>query len=497
MNANLKVYNTLSRKKEVFEPINPPFVGMYVCGPTVYSDPHLGHARSNINFDVIFRYLQYLGYKVRYVRNITDVGHLTDEVADAGEDKIQKKAKLEQLEPMEVVQQYTNSFHSLLRKINVLPPSIEPRASAHIPEQIKITEDILKNGFAYESNGSVYLDIKKYATQFNYGELSGRNTEDLLEGTRALDGQEGKINSMDFALWKKASPEHLMQWDSPWGSGFPGWHLECTAMSTKYLGKQFDIHGGGMDLQFPHHESEVAQSNACFHCNPAKYWLHNNMVTINGQKMARSIGNFITAEQLFTGNHPLLERAYSPMTIRFFVLQAQYRGTLDFSNEALVAAAKAYKKIINGLRVVKQLKQEDTTPIILNTALNEEIISLCEDCFVGLNDDFNTAATLASLFNLLKKINSFQSKTVDIQTIAASTMTLVQKTYVDIVENILGLVEEKVADSSGLMDGLMELYSEAKVQKDYTKIDKIRAYFKAEGVIIKDSKTTVDWQYEE
>lgn len=497
MNANLKVYNTLSRKKEIFEPINPPFVGMYVCGPTVYSDPHLGHARSNINFDVIFRYLQYLGYKVRYVRNITDVGHLTDEAADAGEDKIQKKAKLEQLEPMEVVQLYTNTFHDLLRKINVLPPSIEPRASAHIPEQIKITEDILKKGYAYESNGSIYLDIKKYATQYNYGELSGRNTEDLLEGTRALDGQEGKVNSMDFALWKKASPEHLMQWDSPWGSGFPGWHLECTAMSTKYLGKQFDIHGGGMDLQFPHHESEVAQSNACFDCNPAKYWLHNNMVTINGQKMARSLGNFITAEQLFTGNHPLLERAYSPMTIRFFVLQAQYRGTLDFSNEALVAASKAYKKIINGLRVVKQLTQDNTAPINVNAPLNEEIISLCEDCFAGLNDDFNTAATLASLFNLLKKINSFQAKTVDIQTIAASTMALVQKTYIDIVENILGLIEEKVADSSGFMDGLMELYSEAKVQKDYAKIDKIRAYFKAEGVIIKDSKTAVDWQYEE
>ncbi len=497
MNANLKVYNTLSRKKEVFEPLNAPFVGMYVCGPTVYSDPHLGHARSNINFDVIFRYLTYLGYKVRYVRNITDVGHLTDEVSDAGEDKIQKKAKLEKLEPMEVVQQYTNSFHQMLKKINVLPPSIEPRASGHIPEQIKITNEILQNGFAYESNGSVYLDIEKYATRYAYGELSGRNTEDLLEGTRALEGQEGKKNAMDFALWKKASPEHLMRWDSPWGEGFPGWHVECTAMSTKYLGKQFDIHGGGMDLQFPHHESEVAQANACFGCNPAKYWLHNNMVTINGQKMARSLGNFIAAEQLFIGEHPLLERPYSPMTVRFFILQAQYRGTLDFSNEALIAAAKAYKKIINGLKAVKKLAQDPEKPIATNEALNEEIVKLCEDCFTGLNDDFNTAAAIASLFNLLKKINSFSTLATDVHTISIDTFAQMQKTYIDVVENILGLVEEKITDSDGFIHNLLELYSEAKAQKDYPKVDKIRAYFKAEGLLIKDSKTTVDWQYEE
>lgn len=497
MNTDLKVYNTLSRKKEIFEPLNPPFVGMYVCGPTVYSDPHLGHARSNINFDVIFRYLTYLGFKVRYVRNITDVGHLTDEAADAGDDKIQKKAILEKLEPMEVVQQYTNSFHQVLRKINVLPPSIEPRASAHIPEQIKITKDIINNGLAYESMGSVYLDIAKYATQYPYGELSGRNTDELLEGTRTLAGQEGKKNQMDFALWKKAAPEHLMRWDSPWGEGFPGWHLECTAMSSKYLGTQFDIHGGGMDLQFPHHESEVAQSNACFGCNPAKYWLHNNMVTINGQKMGRSLGNYITAEQLFTGTHPLLDKPYSPMTVRFFILQAHYRGTLDFSNEALTAAAKAYKKIINSLVIVKKLNQEPTIPISLNGALDVEIIKMCEECFAPLNDDFNTAAAIASLFNLTKKINSFHSKTVDIQTISLATFHHLQKTYIDVVENILGLVEEKVNDADGFINGLIELYTHAKAHKDYATVDKIRAYFKAEGLLIKDAKHGIDWQYEE
>ncbi|TAH27748.1 MAG: cysteine--tRNA ligase [Cytophagales bacterium] len=497
MQGILKVYNTLSRKKEIFEPLNSPFVGMYVCGPTVYSDPHLGHARSNINFDVIYRYLKFLGYKVRYVRNITDVGHLTDEVADSGEDRIQKKAKIEKIEPMEVVQQYTNSFHQMLKKINVLPPSIEPRASAHIPEQIKITQKIIENGYAYESNGSVYLDIQQYAAKFKYGELSGRNTEELLEGTRALEGQEEKKNPMDFALWKKASPEHLMRWDSPWSEGFPGWHLECTAMSTKYLGNQFDIHGGGMDLQFPHHESELAQSNSCFGCTPAKYWLHNNMVTINGQKMARSLGNFITVEELTTGNHVLLEKAYSPMTIRFFILQAHYRGTLDFSNEALSASTKAYKKIINGLKIIKTLKPDEGANESINSTLDAEIIKFCNDCFLGLNDDFNTAATIASLFNLLKKINSFNTNQSDINTIQKSTFELLQKTYIDIVENILGLVEEKTTNSSGFINGLLELYSDAKNQKDYAKVDKIRSYFKSEGLLIKDSKTLVDWQYEE
>lgn len=496
MNEALKVYNTLSRKKEIFEPINPPFVGMYVCGPTVYSDPHLGHARSNINFDVIFRYLKYLGYKVRYVRNITDVGHLSDD-ADLGDDKIQKKAILEKLEPMEVVQQYTNSFHKILEKINVLPPSIEPRASAHIPEQIKIAAEILEKGLAYESNGSIYLDIAAYATKFNYGELSGRNYEDLLEGTRALAGQEEKKNSMDFALWKKASPSHLMRWNSPWGEGFPGWHLECTAMSTKYLGNQFDIHGGGMDLQFPHHESEVAQSNACFGCNPAKYWLHNNMVTINGQKMGRSLGNYITAEQLFAGDHPLLEKPYSPMTIRFFVLQAHYRGTLDFSNEALTAAGKAYKKIINSLVVVKKLQHDDSIPIVLDKDLDAEVIKLCQDCFDALNDDFNTAAAIAGLFSLSKKINSFYSKTQNINGLSEATLDLLKSTYKSVVEDILGLLEEKVTDNDGFISGLLELYHTAKSQRDYVTVDKIRSYFKAEGLLIKDSKTGIDWQYEE
>src|SRR6478735_10230834 len=334
---DLKIYNTLSRTKEVFTPLAPPYVGMYVCGPTVYGDAHLGHGRSAITFDVLFRYLKYKGYKVRYVRNITDVGHLEQD-ADHGDDKIAKKARLEKLEPMEVVQRYTDAYHQMMSALNVLPPSIEPRASGHIPEQIEMTTDIIKQGFAYESQGSVYFDVEKYNKDNHYGKLSGRIVEDMLSGTRELEGQEGKRSSLDFALWKKASPEHIMQWESPWSKGFPGWHLECSAMSTKYLGKQFDIHGGGMDLLFPHHECEIAQAKSSNKEAPAKYWMHNNMVTIGGQKMSKSLNNFITFNELLSGSHTLLERAYSPMTVRFFILQAQYRSTLDFSNDALVAA---------------------------------------------------------------------------------------------------------------------------------------------------------------
>lgn len=497
MNSKLKVYNTLSREKEVFEPINAPSVGMYVCGPTVYSDPHLGHARSNINFDVIFRYLTYLDYKVRYVRNITDVGHLTDEDNDSGEDKIQKKAKLDQIEPMEVVHKYTLSFHKILEQLNVLSPSIEPRATAHIIEQIEATEKAIAQGYAYESKGSVYMDVEKYSKTHQYGILSGRNIESMLEGTRALDGKDDKRNPIDFALWKKASPEHLMKWKSPWGEGFPGWHIECTAMSTKYLGKKFDIHGGGMDLQFPHHESEIVQGTVCNGCNPAKYWIHNNMVTINGQKMARSLGNFIKAEEIFTGNHQLLDKPYSPMTVRFFILQAHYRGTLDFSNEALNAAGKAYKKIVNGLVLVKKLGHDNASSVEINPVLDKEITTLCEACFESLNDDFNTAATIASLFDMLKKINSFYSKAVNVNTIGYQTALLLEKTYVDVVENILGLVEEKKTDPTGFIAALLDVYKTAKEQKDYTTVDKIRTYFKAEGLLIKDSKTSVEWQYEE
>jgi cysteinyl-tRNA synthetase len=496
INHHLKVYNTLSRKKEAFVPINPNSVGMYVCGPTVYSDPHLGHARSNINFDVIFRYLTYLGYKVRYVRNITDVGHLTDEASDSGDDKIQKKAKLEQLEPMEVVQKYTNSFHKVLDMLNVLPPSIEPTASGHIIEQINIAKKIIENGFAYESNGSVYLDINKYAAKFPYGELSGRNTDETLEGTRTLEGQSEKRNPLDFALWKKASPEHLMHWPSPWGEGFPGWHIECTAMSTKYLGKQFDIHGGGMDLQFPHHESEVVQSNACFGCNPAKYWIHNNMVTINGQKMARSLGNFITVEQLINGSHTLLTRSYSPMTVRFFILQAHYRGTLDFSNDALTAAHKAYKRLINAQKNLKSIQFEHHEDLY-NPLLDKELQSMCSDCFDALDDDFNTAAAIAALFNMMKKINSFYTQAIPVASITEPTFILFSNTFNNVVENILGLKEESIEKPQALIDGLLEIYSQAKLNKDYSQVDKIRSYFKSEGMVLKDSKNKVDWAYEE
>lgn len=494
MNKELKVYNTLSRKKEIFTPLNAPFVGMYVCGPTVYGDAHLGHGRSAITFDVIYRYLQFLGYKVRYVRNITDVGHLEND-ADEGEDKVAKKAKLEKLEPMEVVQYYTNRYHVAMEKLNVSSPSIEPTASGHIIEQIKMTEDILKNGYAYEVEGSVYFDVEKYAKENDYGKLSGRVIDDLLAGTRELDGQQGKRNSADFALWKKAAPEHIMKWNSPWSEGFPGWHLECSAMSTKYLGKQFDIHGGGMDLLFPHHECEIAQAKAGNNTSPAKYWLHNNMITINGQKMGKSLGNFITLEELFAGSHELLERAYSPMTIRFFILQAQYRSTLDFSNEALQAAGKGFKKIANGLKIVKQLvynggKEKDPK-------LNEEVIKLCDSCFDGLNDDFNTAVTIGNLFNLLKKINSFSTRVIDIDHLEESTFIKLKDTYLGLVQDVLGIHEEKPDQADTFIYGLLDLYKKAKEDKQYDKVDQIREYFKKEGLVIKDMKHGIDWGYEE
>lgn len=496
MNTELKLYNSLTKRKEIFQPLNPPFVGMYVCGPTVYSDAHLGHARASITFDVIFRYLQYMGYKVRYVRNITDVGHLADEVAGEGEDRIQKKARLEQLEPMEVVQRYTTSYHTVLSLLNVKSPSIEPRASAHIPEQIKMTEQILNNGFAYESNGSVYFDITQYSTFAKYGELSGRIPEEMISNTRALEGQSEKRNPLDFALWKKASPEHLMKWDSPWGEGFPGWHLECSAMSTKYLGNEFDIHGGGLDLIFPHHEAEVAQAKACNKTAPAKYWVHNNMITINGQKMARSLGNFITIEQLFSGKHELLKKAFSPMTIRFFILQAHYRSTLDFSNDALVAAGKGYVKMMNGLRITKKLVYPaNESP--KDEALNGEVLKICNDCYAGLTDDFNTALAIGHLFNLLKKINSFYIQTIDMSVLNEEIFNKMIRTFREVTEDILGLTEEKVNDPDGFINSMLEIYKDAKEKKEYDKVDKIRLFFKAEGLVVKDMKNRVDWSYEE
>jgi cysteinyl-tRNA synthetase len=494
MNTELKFYNTLTRQKEIFAPLNPPHVGMYVCGPTVYGDAHLGHARAYVTFDVIFRYLQFIGYKVRYVRNITDVGHLEND-ADEGEDKIAKKAKLEKLEPMEVVQTFTNRFHLAMEKLNIKSPSIEPSASGHILEQIHLTEEIIKNGFAYVSDGSVYFDVEKYAQTNDYGKLSGRVLEDLMSGTRDLDGQHGKRKSMDFALWKKASPEHIMCWDSPWGKGFPGWHLECSAMSTKYLGKEFDIHGGGMDLMFPHHECEIAQAKAGNNQAPAKYWIHNNMITINGQKMGKSLGNYITLDELFTGSSKLLERSYSPMTIRFFILQAQYRSTLDFSNEALFAANKGYKKIANGLKIVKKLSQGES--LEKDAKLNDEINKLCDVCFDGMADDFNTAVTIANLFNLLKKINSFFTKAINVDLLEEATFNKMKDTFLKVTEDILGIVEEKTTEADSFIVALLDLYKGAKENKEYDKVDQIRAHFKKEGLVIKDMKHGIDWAYEE
>ncbi|WP_339703247.1 cysteine--tRNA ligase [Algoriphagus aquimarinus] len=492
---NLKLYNTLSRQKEEFQPINPPFVGMYVCGPTVYGDAHLGHARPAITFDTVNRYLTHLGFRVRYVRNITDVGHLQGD-ADEGEDKIAKKAKLEQLEPMEVAQQYTDSYHRDMALLNSWKPSIEPRATGHIPEQIALVEAILKEGFAYEVNGSVYFDVMKYNETNNYGKLSGRDLENLMSGSRTLDGQDEKRNSVDFALWKNASSEHLMKWDSPWGVGFPGWHLECTAMSSKYLGKHFDIHGGGMDLLFPHHECEIAQGNACNHQDPAKYWMHNNMITINGQKMGKSLGNFINLQELFTGNHKLLEKAYSPMTIRYFILTAHYRSTLDFSNEALQAAQKGYKKLINGLRIAKLLKFE-VSDIEKDEEQIKQVEQIITNAYRAMDDDFNTAQAIGHLFNLLKKINSMYTGQLKSAAFGEEVFNKLIETFNTFVSDILGLIEEKSDTQNEMLNLLLQLYSDAKTARDYAKVDEIRAGLKAIGFVVKDMKDKIDWAYEE
>ncbi|SDD25331.1 cysteinyl-tRNA synthetase [Algoriphagus faecimaris] len=493
---NLKLYNTLSREKEEFQAINPPFVGMYVCGPTVYGDAHLGHGRPAVTFDTVNRYLTHLGFRVRYVRNITDVGHLTGD-ADEGEDKIAKKAKLEQLEPMEVAQQYTDTYHRDMALLNTWKPSIEPRATGHIPEQIALVEAILAEGLAYEVDGSVYFDVLKYNESYKYGKLSGRVLEDLMSGTRDLDGQGEKRNAADFALWKKAAPEHLMKWNSPWGMGFPGWHLECTAMSSKYLGNQFDIHGGGMDLMFPHHECEIAQGNACNHQDPAKYWMHNNMITINGQKMGKSLGNFITLQELFTGKHDLLEQAYSPMTIRYFMLTAHYRSTLDFSNEALKAAQKGYKKIINGLRIAKALDYQEDQSVELDQTQIEQIESGISNAYRAMDDDFNTAQAIGHLFNLLKKINSIFTGQLKSAALGQDVFGKLKNTYITFVTDILGLVEEKNDVQNEMLDLMLKLYAEAKTARNYVKVDEIRAGLKEMGFVVKDMKDKIDWAYEE
>lgn len=493
---NLKLYNTLTRQKEKFEPLRPPHVGMYVCGPTVYGDAHLGHARAAVTFDVVFRYLSFLKYKVRYVRNITDVGHLEAD-SDDGEDKISKKAKLEQLEPMEVAQYFADSYHRDMDILNTLKPSIEPRATGHIPDQIKLVADILEQGLAYETNGSVYFDVLKYNEKIKYGRLSGRVIEELLSGSRDLDGQSEKRNPLDFALWKKASPEHLMKWDSPWSTGFPGWHLECTAMSSKYLGKHFDIHGGGMDLMFPHHECEIAQGNACNHTDPAKYWMHNNMITINGQKMGKSLGNFITLQQLFTGDHAVLDQAYSPMTIRYFILTAHYRSTLDFSNQALQAAQKGYKKLINGLRIARTLTYQEDTNFPLDPTQVEQVQKSLNAAMGAMDDDFNTAQAIGHLFNILKKINSIYTGQLAASSFGKTVFDNMIQTFDRFITEILGLVEEKLSEQEPLLDVLLKVYEEAKTARNYAKVDELRTALKQLGIIVKDMKNKIDWAYEE
>jgi cysteinyl-tRNA synthetase len=496
MQQELKIYNTLARKKEIFAPANPPFVGMYVCGPTVYNDVHLGNVRTFMSFDVVYRYLQFIGYKVRYVRNITDVGHLEND-ADEGEDKIAKKAKLENLEPMEIVHRYTHGFHKVLEQFNLLPPSIEPTATGHIVEQIEMVQALLSKGLAYEVNGSVYFDVNKYNQSHHYGKLSGRVLEELMASERDLDAQDEKRNKVDFALWKKASPSHIMRWNSPWGVGFPGWHLECTVMSTKYLGETFDIHGGGMDLKFPHHECEIAQSVGTYGKEPVRYWMHTNMLTVNGQKMSKSLGNSFLPRELFAGDHPLLEQAFSPMTVKFFMLQSHYSSTLDFSNEALRAAQKGYKRLMNGLKAIRQLSfvpQEGVSP---NEELVAQVQQATKGCYEAMNDDFNTAVLIGHLFNLLKRINSMQTGIETPAMLGEEVFQLLRSTYTDFIEKVLGLVEEQPQDLHPMLHVLIDLYAEAKFKKEYGKVDEIRAKLKGQGIVLKDMKTGIDWAYEE
>ena len=483
----LYLTNTLSRNKELFKPIHEGHVGMYVCGPTVYGDAHLGHARPGVTYDVLFRLLKYLGYKVRYVRNITDVGHLEHD-ADEGEDKIAKKARLEQLEPMEVVQYYTERYHEAMRLLNVQSPSIEPRASAHIIEQIEAVKKILEAGYAYESNGSIYFDVQKYNQDHHYGVLSGRNLDDTLEGTRSLDGQGDKRAPYDFALWKKAEPEHIMRWPSPWGDGFPGWHLECSVMGEKYLGEEFDIHGGGMDLMFPHHECEIAQNVASRGTQGVHYWVHNNMITINGQKMGKSLGNFITLPQLFAGDHPKLEKAYSPMTIRFFILQAHYRSTLDFSNEALQAAEKGLGRLMQAWREVAGATGNAD-------AASQEVKAIMDAVLEALCDDLNTPIAIAHLFDAVRLINGGKLSNDD--------KTALAKFFDEVVGGVLGLKDEEAGASNkalqaleGVMQLVLESRKKAREEKNWAESDRIRDLLASYGITVKDTKEGATWTLE-
>lgn len=485
MEHNLVLYNTLTRKKEKFEPIHPNMVGMYVCGPTVYSDVHLGNCRTFVSFDLIFRYLIHLGYKVRYVRNITDAGHLEGD-NDEGDDKFAKKAKLEQLEPMEIVQKYTIGFHDVLRLFNTIAPSIEPTATGHISEQIEMVKQIIDNGFAYEVNGTVYFDVEKYVKEYNYTILTNRNLEDMLNNTRELGGQDEKRGRLDFALWIKAKPEHIMRWPSPWGVGFPGWHIECSAMSRKYLGDQFDIHGGGMDLAATHHTNEIAQSEACNHTSPAKYWMHTNMLTVNGARMSKSAGNGFLPGELFTGNHPLLNRGYSPMAVRFFMLQAHYRSTLDFSNEALEAADKGYKRLMNAIGLLDKIVPASKS----NFGKLEEIKSRS---YAAMDDDFNSPVLIAELFEVVRIINSIHDGKL---TINAADLEALKAYLQEFVFDILGLKDDQVSDSDSmddLMNIIINLRNEAKQNKDFVTSDRIREQLTAAGIQLKDSKDGTLW----
>ena len=490
MEHPLYIYNTLSRKKEQFVPLHEPHVGMYVCGPTVYGDAHLGHARPAITFDLLFRYLKHLGYKVRYVRNITDVGHLEHD-ADSGEDKIAKKARLEQLEPMEVAQYYINRYHHAMEALNVLPPSIEPLASGHIIEQIELVKEILANGYAYESQGSVYFDVEKYNKKHRYGILSGRNIDEMLNTTRALDGQDEKHNPIDFALWKCAQPEHIMRWPSPWSDGFPGWHCECTAMGRKYLGSHFDIHGGGMDLIFPHHECEIAQAVASQGDDMVHYWMHNNMITINGQKMGKSLGNFITLDEFFHGSHKLLTQAYSAMTIRFFILQAHYRSTVDFSNEALQASEKGLARLMDAYHHLMKLQPAATTSL--------EVKGLREKCYEAMNDDLNSPIVISHLFDAARAINSAKDGK---GTISAEDLKELQGVFHLFLFDILGMVDESAGAGNDTsreafakaVDLLLSIRQQAKANKDWATSDKIRNELTAIGFTIKDTKDGAEWK---
>jgi cysteinyl-tRNA synthetase len=483
------LYNSLTRSLEQFDPINAPNVGLYVCGPTVYGDPHLGHARAAITFDVVVRYLEFVGYKVRYVRNITDVGHLENEEAGSGEDKIAKRARLEQLEPMEVVQHYTNSYHDGLDALNCKRPSIEPTATGHIIEQINLIEKILENGLAYVVNGTVYFDLAKYTKENDYGTLSGKILEDLKAGSRETEGLDEKKSPHDFALWKRADREHIMRWDSPWGEGFPGWHVECSTMSTKYLGEQFDIHGGGLDLQFPHHEAEIAQCRGAYGTDPARYWMHNNMVTIDGAKMSKSAGNFITLEQLFNGNHPLIEKAFHPMIVRFLMLQSHYRSKIDFTNSALLAAEKGYQRLIDTMKLLEEIEFNGSEG---KGELDNEIAKYCDQCYKSMGDDFNTAQTLAALFEISSRINSLYHGQLHPKQISNGMYERMVETFRQFIIEVLGLKTIQSEDNSKteqLVEMLIDIRAKARVRKDFETADNIRDDLAEIGILLKDEKS--------